>query len=227
MGVSEIAREVGLHKSTISRLLATLEEAHLVERDTMSGRFSLGAGLISLAAPLISELRLLEVAKPFLEKLAEVSSETVSLNIWDGEAAVSVQQVPGGNAIQHYAPPGMRNPPHCTAAGKVFLAHASVGERSRILDGRLIRYTERTPVDRDAILEALERIRRLGYAVNAGEFVSDVGAVASVVRDIDGKAVAAITATVPMYRFGDERQRQLIALVTETAANLSRRLGYA
>lgn len=226
LGVTEIARRVGLHKSSVSRLLATMEAGHLVDRDRATGRFVPGIGLVSLAAPLISNLSLLDIARPFLGQLAEQSGETVSLNIWDGDAAVSVQQVPGANAVKHFAPPGMRNPAHCTAAGKALLAHAPEEDRERILSGALKSYTEHTVIDRDELRAELEQVRRTGYAANEGELVSDVGAIAAVIRDLDGRVVGAIAATVPMYRFGNERRSELIAAVAATAANLSRRLGY-
>lgn len=226
LGVSEIARQVGLHKSSISRLLFTLEEAHLVERDRVTGKFSPGIGLISLAAPLISNLRLLDIAKPFLEELAETSGETVSLNIWDGEAAVSVQQVAGANAVTHFAPPGMRNPAHCTAAGKVLLAFVPDDDVARILGDGLKSYTDHTTADEEALRAELERIRLEEHAVNEGEFVGDVGAVAGIVRDMEGRVIAAIAATVPMYRFDEARKPDLVVAVKATAGRLSRRLGY-
>jgi DNA-binding IclR family transcriptional regulator len=226
LGVNELARQVGLHKSSVSRILVTLEDAHLVERSRATNKFTPGIGLVSLAAPLISNLRLLDIARPILEDLAEQSGETVSLNIWDGDAAVSILQVPGANAIKHFAPPGMRNPAHCTAAGKVLLAFAGEEDRDRILSGDLASYTDTTTVDRGKLRDELERVRRQGWAVNEGELEADVGAVAGIVHGLDGQVVAALVATVPMYRFGEERQSQLISYITEIAATLSRRLGH-
>lgn len=227
LGVSEVARRIGLHKSSVSRLLHTLEEAHLVEREQPSNRFRLGIGLISLAAPLLSDLRLLDVAKPVLEDLARTSGETVSLNVWDGEAAVSIHQVPGGNAIRHFAPPGMRNPPHCTAAGKILLAHMTEAEVKRVLQGALAPFTERTKVDAEDLMAELATIRLCGYALNEGELEPDVGAVASVIRNIDGVVVAAMVATVPMYRFEESHRTAVIEQVQSAAASVSRRLGHS
>lgn len=226
LGVSELARMVGLHKSSVSRLLVTLEQAHLVERDQFSNKFRPGVGLISLAAPLIANLSLLEIATPVLEATARETGETVSLNVWDGEAAVSILQVPGGNAIKHFAPPGMRNPPHCTAAGKVLLARMPDESISHALDRKLEAYTEKTRVDGSELRTELERIRRDGYAINEGELDVDVGAVASAVHDLEGKVVAAIVTTVPMYRFGKQYQAMLIDVVTSASRTLSQRLGY-
>ncbi len=200
LGVSELARRIGIHKSSISRLLATLEEARLVERDAATGRFRLGVGVIALASPLLSNLRVAEVARPYLEALAQRSAETISLSIWDGEEAISVEQALGASAVKHYAPPGRRNPAHCTATGKAFLAHAAPEEIERILARPLESFTGRTIVDRAALLRELEEIRTRGYAINEGEFVADVGAVACPVRGMRGEVVAVVTAPVPMFR---------------------------
>ena len=226
LGVSEIARRVGLHKSSISRLLVTLEEARLVERDPRSDRSRLGIGLVSLAAPLLVNLEVTRIARPYLEALAERSGETVNLSIWDGTQAVSMEQALGASAVKHYAPPGRSNPAHCTASGKALLAHAPVTDLQRLLDRALDPYTERTLIERDKLLAELEQIRREGYALNNCEFVDDVGAVAAVVRNIEGAVVGAVTATVPAFRFGPEQQEKLIAMVRATAAEISQRLGY-
>src|SRR5690349_20775948 len=78
LGVNEIARRIGLHKSTVSRILATLQDAHLVERDAASGRFSLGPGIVALAGPLLANLNVREVAQSYLRQLADEVGESVS-----------------------------------------------------------------------------------------------------------------------------------------------------
>lgn len=225
-GVSEIARRIGLHKSSVSRLVATLEQDHLLERDRETNRIRLGVGLISLAAPLLANVKVAEAARPYLAELARRSGETISLSIWDGAGAASLEQALGGNAIAHYAPPGSRNPAHCTASGKLLLAFAPPDEIERTLARDLERFTPRTVCDRAKLRAEIATIRARGYALNAGEFAPDVGAVAAVVRNVDGDVVGAITATVPMYRFEAARRNELIALVKDTAARLSTRLGY-
>src|SRR5690606_29120902 len=136
------------------------------------------------------------------------SGETISLSIWNGEEGVSVEQALGASAVKHYAPPGRRNPAHCTATGKAFLAYAAPEDVARILGRRLQVFTNRTITDRATLLRELERVRAGGYAINEGEFVSDVSAVAAVVRNMQGEVVAAITATIPNYRFTGARKRE-------------------
>ena len=226
-GISEIAQRVGLHKSSVSRLVGTLEQDHLLERDAATRRVRLGAGLISLAAPVLGNLRPAETARPLLAELARRSGETISFSVWDGAGAVSVEQALGGNAIAHYAPPGARNPAHCTASGKLLLAFAAPVDIDRTLAGKLERYTPRTVCDRARLRGELGTIRARGFALNAGEFAPDVGAVAAVVRKAGGDVVGAVTATVPMYRFDIPRQRELTAMVQDTALQVSKRLGFA
>src|SRR3712207_1886402 len=190
LGVNEIARRGGLHKSTVSRILATLQDAHLVERDAASGRFTLGAGIVALAGPLLANLNVRDVAQPYLQQLARDTAESVSLSIWNHGEAVNVEQVLGPGLIQHIAPVGRRNPAHCTATGKTFLAYAPPDEVRAVLARGFPRFTERTIVDADALLADLELVRARGYAVNDRELADNLIAVAAPVRDHRGRVVA-------------------------------------
>lgn len=226
IGISDLARRIGLHKSSISRLVATLAAEHLVERSHQTERVRLGFGLVALASPLLSGTELTQAAQPQLTALAERSGETVNLSVWDGHQAVSVYQALGTNAITHYAAPGQTNPAHCTASGKLLLAFASEHEIDKVLSGKLQRFTEHTRTSPAKLREELHRIRAEGRAINFGEFASDVGAVAAVVRNMGGQALAVVTITVPTYRFAPERQTELLKMVEATASAISAQLGY-
>ncbi len=226
IGVSDLARTVGLHKSTVSRLVATLVAEHLLQRNADTDKIGPGLGLVALAAPLLSTADLLRAAQPQLTALAERSGETVNLSVWDGHHAVSVYQALGTNAITHYATPGQAIPAHCTASGKVLLAFASAQEIDSVLSVKLRRFTEHTTTSPGLLRAQLIEIRATGRAINFGEFASDVGAVAAVIRDIGGQALAAVTITVPTYRFSPERQSQLLAMAESTASFISAQLGY-
>jgi DNA-binding IclR family transcriptional regulator len=227
LGVNEIARRVGIHKSTVSRILSTLEEAGLVDRDSASGRYSVGGGMVALAAPLLASLDVRQVATPYLEDLAKASGETVSLSVWAGIEAVVVQQVVGPGAVQYFAPVGRRNPAHCTATGKALLANSAPDIVQKVLERGLPRLTEKTIVNRKELLEELAKVKRLGYAVADGEFDVELSTVACVVRDSGEHVVAVVAASAPSYRFTREHRRRLVDLVTDTAARLSSRLGYS
>ena len=225
-GVSEIASVVGLHKSSVSRMIATLAEADLVERDPDSRRIRLGRGLLGLVAPLLPAVRVVDAALPQLVDLAQRCGETISISVWDGAGAVNLEQVLGGKAVKHYAARGSRNPAHATASGKLLLAFAAADATDRVVRRELRRFTPRTICTRSALLTEIAAIRRQGYAVNEGEWSVDVGAVAAPVRNDKGIVVAAITATVPMYRFAATNRRALVEQVRDTADRVSTRLGF-
>lgn len=223
-GVSELADRVGLHKSTVSRLVATLEDDDLVERDPASRRIRVGAGLLSVASPLLPRSAIAEVVRAPLVDLAQRCGETISLSIWDGAGAINLEQMLGAKAIKHYAPAGSRNPAHCTAAGKLLLAHAPEAVIARVLSRDLTRYTARTLVTAGALRTEIGLIRRRGHALNLGEFADDVGGVAVPLRDSDGDVAGAITATVPMYRFSAPQRTRLVAQLVAAAQVASARL---
>jgi DNA-binding IclR family transcriptional regulator len=226
LGVNEIARRVLQHKSTVSRTLRTLENHGIVERDLDNGRFRLGVGLMTLAAPLFESLDVIRVARPVLRKLAESSGETASLYMWDGEMAISVDKELGAHAIQHFAPPGRRIPAHATAAGKAFLSALDETVLGRIIEAGLPSYTAKTITTADAFRRDIRRSRKRGFSINRQEYEDDVSAVGAPVLGVRDQAVAAIAITAPSFRFGGERETELCRLIVDGASEISRRLGY-
>ena len=225
LGINEIARRLGLHKSSISRLVATLAAARLVEREDPSGRIKLGTGLVLLAAPILSELRIRDLVRPALLALAAKSGETASYNIWDGSDAVTIEQVPGPGAVRIFAEPGRHDPGHCTACGKILLAY----EPAEVIDAyckgdHFKRYNDRTITVAAELKAELAIARQRGYALNMGELESDVSAISAAVRDTQGIVVGSVTLTVPSYRFAPERQQDLIAMVVDTAQSIFHRM---
>ncbi|MBY6058597.1 IclR family transcriptional regulator [Leisingera daeponensis] len=221
LGINEIARRTGLDKSSISRLVATLEEERMVERLPDSSKFRLGLGVVALSARLVTSLKLTTLVRPKLEELAQELSETVSLSIWDGNEAVSVTQALGPNAITHFAAPGQRNPAHCTASGKVLLAACPDVEIEEFLARPLKSYTDMTITNPDALRRELKDIRQNGYAANNGEFEPDVAATAVIVRGERDRPFGALTVTAPIYRFDSKRQQDSVAVLKVAADFLS------
>lgn len=224
LGVNEIARRIGVHKSTISRLVATLEREHLVERDSGTERITLGLGLAALASPVLVGLELKDVVRPHLRELARRSGETASFSVWEGTQAVSLEQAPGAGAVRTFSAPGRRDPGHSSAAGKMLLAHAGQDAIDAYCAKPLARFTERTITKPSRLRAELEAIRARGYAINTGETEIDIGAVSAAVCNGSGRIVGTVTVTVPVYRFGSERQAELAELVFGAAAKLGRML---
>ena len=225
IGVNEIARRVGLNKSTVSRLIATLEHAEFVERCPQSGRFSLGMGMLGLAAPALAGLDLLKLSRPALCMLARECGETVGIGVWSDPEVIMLEQVLGVRAVTHVARAGDRVPAHCTAAGKIFLAHLDPGRLNAFGRGKLRRFTPRTVVDRAALDAQRPGIRQRGFATNDQEYEMESCGVAAPVRDSGGEVVAVLACAVPKHRFSQAQQRSLAKLICTEARGISRRLG--
>ena len=199
-GVTELARRLGLHKSTASRLLATLQKRGLVEQDDETGKYRLGLVVIRLAERAERTLDLRGIALPELERLARLTHETTGLGILDGDTMLAVAQVDGPNLIAVGDWTGRATPLHCVASGKVLLSSLAEREVLRIVRRGLVSYTERTIVELEPLLEELARIRRRGYATAIGEYELGLNAVAAPVHDARGNVIAAVDIWGPAFR---------------------------
>ncbi len=223
-GVTELARRLGLHKSTASRLLATLEKRGLVEQDDESGKYRLGLVMIRLAERAERTLDLRGLAMSELERLARLTHETTALGVLDGDAVMTIAQVDGPNLIAVGDWTGRAAPLHCVASGKVLMAALPEREVARIVRRGLVRYTERTVVDLEPLLEELARVRRRGYATALSEFEIGLNAVAAPIIDARGQVIGAVDVRGPEFRIAPKRLPDLAAQVREAGANISVRL---
>jgi IclR family transcriptional regulator, acetate operon repressor len=224
-GVTELARRLGLHKSTASRLLATLERRGLVEQDDESGKYRLGLVVIRLAERAERTLDLRGLAMPELERLARLTRETVGLVVLEGDTSLTVAQADGPNLVAVGDWTGRSAPIHCVASGKVLLSSLAERDVLRIVRRGLVRYTERTIVELEPLLEELARIRRRGYATALGEYEMGLNAVSAPVYDARGGIVAAVDIWGPTFRLTPRRIPELAAQAREVAAAISVRLG--
>jgi IclR family transcriptional regulator, acetate operon repressor len=224
-GVTELARRLGLHKSTASRLLATLQKRGLVEQDEESGKYRLGLVVIRLAERAERTLDLRGISMPELERLARLTHETTGLGILDADALLTVAQADGPNLIAVGDWTGRSTPLHCVASGKVLMAALAEREVLRIVRRGLVSYTERTITELEPLLEELARIRRRGYATALGEYEMGLNAVSAPVHDARGNVVAAVDIWGPAFRLTPRRIPELAVQAREAAAAISVRLG--
>jgi DNA-binding IclR family transcriptional regulator len=226
-GVTELARRLGLHKSTASRLLATLQRRGLVEQDDESGKYRLGLVVIRLAERAERTLDLRGIAMAELERLARLTRETVSLGILDGDSCLTVAQADGPNLIAVGDWTGRSTPLHCVASGKVLLSSMAEREVLRIVRKGLVAHTERTITELEPLLEELARIRRRGYSTALGEYEMGLNAVSAPVHDARGAVIAAVDIWGPAFRLTPRRIPELAAQAREAASAISVRLGGA
>ena len=227
LGVTEIAARVGLHKSTVSRLLTTLEREDVVERDPQTRRYRLGLGLISVAGPLLAELDERRVAYPVLLELTEQTQETSALLVWNGDQAVCVEQIPSPRQIKHTTPLGTRYDTALSASVQIFLAEQPPERVRALLLSGIVELPDPTEASIELYLESLRQVAEDGVALNYGKTsVEEVG-VAAAVRDHRDQLVAAVMVAAPRYRVTPEQAELLAAATVAAAREVSQRLGAA
>jgi len=226
LGVSELGRRLEVHKATASRLVATLAERGLLERDPLTERYRLGFGLIRLAGAAMAGLDIVRVAHPLLEELAERTHETVNLGVLATDSVVYIDQVTGTRSIVAVSWVGRRTPLHCSSNGKVLLAHMDPVAREAAIDGHLEAMTPRTITDPAALAKQLDEVARRGYAQTVEELEEGLNAVAAPIRQADGEVAAALSVSGPAFRMRPMDLPRIARTVMDAADGISRRLGY-
>lgn len=225
LGVTEIANRVGLHKSTVSRILATFEQENLVERDADTRRFRLGLGLIAVAGPLLAELEERRVAYPVLRELTELTGETSALMMWEGNESICVEQIASRHQIKHTAPLGARYSDALSSSVQVFLGIQPEERVRSLLRSGAITYPG---LDENSLEDYLLRLKddsRRGWAINYGESSLDEVGVAAPVYDHRGDLVAAVLIPAPRFRVSKERLQSLGESCRAAADKVTARLG--
>ena len=226
-GVTEVARELGVHKSTASRLLAALDQRELVAQDTARGKFRLGMGVVRLAGAVSRRLDVVQESRPVGRALAQEVGETVNLAILSGRDALYLDQMAGPAALSPHNWAGQRIPLHATSDGKVLLAYLPDNEISEHLAPPLRRFTEHTITAPAEFGRLLAGVRRRGYATAVEELEEGLTAVAAPVRNAEGTVIASISASGPSFRIPAERIGAVADSVRRAAAEISRRLGWS
>lgn len=227
-GVTEISNEISTHKSTVSRLIATLEARGLVERASMRGGYRLAYGVVRLAEGASRKHDLTVISRAVCGRLAEKLNETVVVVVHEGNDVVAVDQVmgSGSSSITTVNWVGQRSPLHATSSGKVFLAHLPRAEVQAYFDTQLTPLTPRTILDPGILESELEGVRKHGYARVVEEQEIDLAAVAAPIRAHDGQVVAALTVSGPAFRFSEDTVPGIVEGLLSAAAEISERNGY-
>ena len=226
-GVGEIAEEMGIHKSTVSRLIGSLVSREMVHQNTERGKYQLGFGILRLASSIPGRLSLVHEARPVLESLAEEFKETVNLAVLRSNYAVNVDQAMGPSTLATYDWVGSLTPLHATSSGKVLLAALDAGERDRILKETGLRArTSRTITSRKELDAQLLEVAAKGYAVVREEFEIGLNAVAVPVYNHQGEVLGALSISGPAFRFDPEQTPGLLEKLKEAGLKVSANMGY-
>jgi DNA-binding IclR family transcriptional regulator len=224
-GVTEIAAELEVHKSTAFRLVGALENRQLVEQVSGRGKYRLGFGIIRLAGATTANLDLPREGQAVCERLAVEFDETVNLAVLDTGAATNIGQFYGSAAVTTRNWIGQRTPLHATSSGKILLAWADKKILEDALD-TLERFTPKTITSRSKLLAELKLTRERGWASTNEELEVGLNAVAAPVRGTGGVVVAAVSVSGPAYRLTVGSFPSVTEKLCAGASEISGRIGY-
>lgn len=223
--LTQIAERVEMHKSTVHRLLATLERRRFIQHVESDGTYHLGLRLVELGFAVLKSNDIHRQAVPYMQRLAAECRETVDLAILDGGQVVYLQVIESPQRMKFAAAPGQRLPVFCTATGKGFLAFLPKERVEEILKQGMPQYTESTKTTRTRIYEELTVIRERRFAISQQEYEDGVNAVSAPILDANQYPVASIAIVGPAFRLPQERLEELGQSVRETADAIARDLG--
>jgi DNA-binding IclR family transcriptional regulator len=225
-GVTEVANELDIHKSTAYRLLTTLRDRGLVEQDAATEKYRLGFGLVLLASSVRADLDILRCARPVCESLSGRTGETVTVTVLEGDDAVIIHQSVSQASALSVDWTGHHTPLHATAAGKLFLLHMPEEQRLRVLEGRLERFAENTIVEPSKLEANLQEIGVQGYSYTLEELEAGLNAVGAPIQDAEGAVVGTVSVSGPAFRLPPGDIPKVGELVKDAAAEISRCLGF-
>lgn len=226
LGVRAVAQQLDLPVGSVHRLLADLAGEGVLER-TAAGEWELSFRLLEITGIQLDRIGIAKLARPYCERIAEATRETVNINALSGTAGVCIDKVRGNEGMQLDLRIGSRGPLHCGGAGKAMLAYMGPAEQRRILQGPMRPLTDKTITDPDVLAAELGRIRERGYAIDDQEVVMGVYCIGVPILDRSGRTAGAISITGPAPKQPGPGVAPLVTLLSEACGEVSRKLGYA
>ena len=226
LGISELARRMGLAKSTVHRLASSLAAEGFLEQNPDDGRYRLGLSLFTLGTQVRRRMDVTHEAKPHLDVLRDQTGETVHLAVLDGSNIVYLFNIESRQAIRMHSYLGVHMPAFCTSEGRALLAFSAPAVVARVLGEDLVARTGRTVTDPKQLRDILDQVRNEGYALDDEESEDGMRSIAAPIFDASGAVVAAVGMGGPVQRLTKKSLRTFIPLVTDSAAAISARLGF-
>lgn len=226
VGISQIARDMGAHKSTIYRTLYTFEQKGYVYQNPASGKYWLGTKLISLGKAVENRVSITATARPYLDELQERFNEVVNLSILskpNGESYKSVILYKKGNpthVLSAVREVGSVSECHISSVGKCLLAYGRDLDFDYYKDAEFFKYTENSIMNYDDLMRELELVKKNAYALDCEEYEIGLTCIGAPILDADGYALAAISLSGPTIRMQGDIEERILA-VKRTAAKIS------
>jgi len=216
-GVTDVADRVSLPKSTVSRMLSTLEDLGMVEQAEPGGSYRVGSGMIEIAAAVLPGRSMIAAVRPHLHVLVKATGEAAGLSIVDGFDVLYLDQVDADNQVQIRDWTGERVRAHTVSSGQVLLAFGAI-DADKYLSQPLERTASHTVTDAAAMRVRFAEIAAKGYAWAFEEFLDGLNSVAAPIRDRNGNVVGAIHVHGPAYRFPGSVDADDVGLLVATTA---------
>lgn len=226
--ITRLSEQVGLSKSTTHRLLATLVHMNYVVKDEETEKYKLGFQLIYLSRNILNSIDVIQIARPFLEKLCHDVNETIHLCIDDNGEVMYIDKIESNQTIRMFSRIGSRAPMYCTGVGKILLSGMSEETYHKVVSGiDFVARTAKTITSADALAEEVELVKNQGYALDNIENEEGIRCIAAPIFDFQGKIIASFSISGPSNRITMERvQDELVRRIRETSQEISRQLGY-
>jgi DNA-binding IclR family transcriptional regulator len=227
LSAADLSRRLDVPRSTVFRLLATLEATGYVERADGGREYRLGLAVLRLGFDYLASLELTELGGPLLNRLRDDIEYPCNIVVRDGRSVVYVAKAAASRPFASNVNVGARLPAHATVLGHVLLEDLSLDQlRALYPEPQLQVYSDNTPRTVDALYGLVHEVQQRGYVLQEGFFEASISTIAAPVRDRTGKVAAALGATIPASRLPQEELDRMVGKVRETAGELSRLLGY-
>jgi IclR family KDG regulon transcriptional repressor len=221
LSMTQISEQIGINKSTVHRLLATLEKKRFVERDPVTGGYRLGINMLQMAYLTLEHNDLREIAGRYLRRLSEQFRENVNLAILDGADVIYLDVVESPQRVKLAAAIGQHLPAFCTASGKAILAFSSDEVVQQVLEHGMPRYTQNTLDSFENFIENMNVTREQGFALSLQEFEEGINAIAVPILDQDNQPIASVAVAGPSYRLTQDRVIEIGPKLLDTVREIS------
>ncbi|PWW28421.1 IclR family transcriptional regulator [Cytobacillus oceanisediminis] len=227
LGVTEIAKQIDINKSSVYRILSTLVQYGYIEQDGETGKYKLGYKFLEISSKLLESIDLRAEARPFLQELENETNEVIHLVVYDQGEVVYIEKLEGNETLRMHSKVGKRAPMHCTSVGKAILAYLPSSVVLDILERKgMPVHTDKTITEKEEFLKELSQVRQKGFALDLEENEYGITCIAVPIFDHLGKVIAAVSISGPTMRMTDDRMNTLKSIMVKTGKAVSARLGH-
>ena len=214
-----------MSKTTVHRLLTTLENKRFITRDKATGLYRLGLRFIEMASLVLQDVELHRWSQPYLQRLSQEYGETVDLSILDESHVIYLEVIESPHRLKLAAAVGQRLPAYFTASGKALLAYMPADQVRKIIGENLTEYADSNPVSIPDMLADLKATAERGYAISEQEYEKDINAVAAPIFDSEKRPVASIAIVGPSFRLTRDRLPLLGEALRKMTETISKEVG--